>query len=69
MSITMAGPLCDVCGSYFLLDPEMFCFRVKGIEQELHCHPRCKPIVEAGVWQDLPDGPLRKAFEEATEAA
>ncbi len=65
--ITMAGPQCDVCGSFILLDPEMFPFRVAGIEHELLADPRCKKtLLEIGTdWTKLPSGPLRSAFEKA----
>lgn len=66
MTLTMAGPQCDVCGDFILLDPEMEWFSTKGIAAPLCCHTKCRALVE-GVkeWPSLPNGPLRKAFEEA----
>lgn len=63
--ITMAGPQCDVCGDFILLEPAMEMFTVQGIEAQLCCHVACRPAVEQGDWTKLPGGPLRKAFEEA----
>lgn len=70
MSLTQAGPLCDVCGKYILLDRSLNPFRVNGIDVQLHCHDACRPIVErTKQWPDLPDGPLRRAFVEAHNAS
>ncbi len=64
--ITQHGPKCDVCGSYILVDKSINPFSVKGIERELHSHDKCKVKVETATeWEQLPDGPLRKCFEEA----
>ena len=68
---TNSGPMCDVCGHYILpLDPDeqVNLFGVKGIEQELCCHNKCKEMLLAcgKDWEKLPLGPLRKLFEEAT---
>jgi hypothetical protein len=74
MTITSSGPRCDVCGEYILpIDPEelMHEFSVKGIDRILHCDNKCKAIMKAAGsdWTKLPDGPLRKAFEEAAAKA
>jgi hypothetical protein len=68
MSMTSSGPICDICGDYILLEPINF-FSCKGIAKTLHAHDKCKLSVEAaaGDWKRLPDGPLRKAFEQAEE--
>jgi hypothetical protein len=70
MTITSSGPKCDVCGHFILpIDPEerVNTFSVKYIEKDLHCHNACKEkVLAAGKdWTLLPEGPLRKAFEEA----
>ena len=66
--LTPSGPMCDVCGKYILLDPSMETFAVQGITQALTCHTKCRPAVEDALkgtsWKLLPDGPLRKVFEE-----
>ena len=77
MTITSSGLICDVCGEYILLD-EAQPFSVKGINGMLHCHvgrigdrvclQELEDALEAGDWEKLPDGPLRKAFEEANDA-
>ena len=68
MTITSSGAKCDVCGNFILpgLSESVNLFGVKGIEQTLHCGDDCKKIIiEAnGDWHKLPDGPLRKAFED-----
>ena len=71
MTITSSGALCDVCGNYILpLDPEerVHPFSIKGVKPDpLHCCNACKAILEGagGDWGKLPDGPLRKLFQEA----
>jgi len=67
MTITQAGPKCDVCGDFILWDKSINPFSVKGINRELHSHDRCKDLVLAtdGDWEKLPEGPLRVAFIEA----
>lgn len=67
MSIVKSGMICDVCGFHVLLEPTFERLKVSGIEQELHCHNKCrKPVEEAGGdWTKLPEGPLKVAFAEA----
>ncbi len=68
MTITMHGPVCDVGGEYILLD-SVYAFTVDGIAQTLHYCDHHEAILraaaESGKWQELPEGPLRRAFEEA----
>lgn len=66
--IRQSGPWCDVCNDPILLDVSINPFRCKGIDQELHCHDKCKDtLIDVGRdWTKLPDGPLRKAFEDAS---
>lgn len=67
MTISSAGPVCDVCGKYILLE-SFHNFTVEGIKPMLQCHDKCKSVLEAAVtekdWTMLPIGPLRWAFEE-----
>ena len=65
--MTSHGPRCDVCGDYILLDISVNPFSVRGIEAILLCHDACRPIVEHGRWDELPDGPLRDAYLVACE--
>ena len=66
MSISEHGPVCDICGKYILLDRSINPFRVTGVEQELHCHDKCRLLIEAGCKaNELPEGPLRTAFAVA----
>jgi len=66
--LTQAGPKCDVCGEFMLLDKSMNWFTVPGITTRMCCHDSCKPKVELAIsqedWKLLPEGPLRKVFEE-----
>ncbi len=66
MTITSSGPVCDVCGDYILLDKSTNQFTIRGIAQKLHCHDKCKVALKtAGTdWKLLPEGPLRKVFED-----
>lgn len=69
MSIVSSGLVCDVCGLHILpyFDESYERFSVKGIDRELACHNDVckKALIECGKdWEKLPDGPLRKAFEE-----
>lgn len=70
MTMTQSGPVCDVCGIHILpgTSESINPFSVKGIEQTLLCHDRCKPAVEEMTrikdWKQLPEGPLRDCFAE-----
>lgn len=62
--------MCDVCGHYILPMPEELVnfFGVQQLPgQQLCCHNKCKQAILDcnGDWQKLPDGPLRKGYEEA----
>ncbi len=52
-----------------LLDKSINPFNVNGIKETMICHDNCKPKIQAaarsGDWRELPDGPIRKAFEKA----
>lgn len=66
--ITSHGARCDVCAD-FILDGDTNPFEMKGIDGALHCHDGCKPklqaAIRAGSWRELPEGPIRQAFEKA----
>lgn len=63
--LTQSGPKCDVCGNYIFFDKSINPFSVEGIKETLLSHDKCKSKVEGAFkWQDLPNGPLRKAFED-----
>ena len=71
MTITQHGPRCDVCDDYILpgFSKSINPFSIQGIDRELHCHDKCKVKVEGAFkWEDLPAGPLRTVFEEASDA-
>ena len=72
--ITSSGPRCDICGKYILpVQPyEMVNnFAIVGIKDALHCDNACRKILEESFkkkdWKLLPDGPLRKVFEDQEE--
>ena len=71
MTITSSGAKCDVCGYFILpgISELVHPFKVKGIDETLHCDDDCKKIIEEanGDWKVLPNGPLRKAFEDNKE--
>lgn len=82
MVVTSSGLKCDVCGGYILPLPGVRynSFRIRGIDRELHVcaretgeQPQCQRKLEAAMkskrWEDLPSGPLRKAFEDAKKEA
>lgn len=62
--------MCDVCGSYcvteMLLGEGIESFSIKGISNTMHCDEKCKELLIAcgNDWKKLPDGPIRKFFDE-----
>ena len=65
---------CPVCGDTFLkeilLGESLPAIKVKGIDVILYVHKSCEKTVKAikdGDWKKLPEGPLRKEFEETHE--
>jgi hypothetical protein len=70
--ITQSGPVCDVCGKYILpgFDESVNFFTVSQLPgSQLCCHDKCKEAVLGcgGNWEKLPEGPLRKGYEEAAK--
>lgn len=70
MTITSSGAICDVCGKYILPGTSdlVHPFKCQGIDKMLHCDDKCLIILKEALgkedWKLLPDGPLRKAFED-----
>ena len=70
--ITSSGVRCDVCGKFILpLDPDerVHEFSLQGVKNMLHCDNKCKALLADLMqsdkdWRKLPDGPIRKLFEE-----
>ena len=71
--LTSSGPHCDVCGKYILpiINEKVEWFKVTGVAQMLCCHDDCRKILERAAkekdWKLLPEGPLRKVFQEQEE--
>ena len=62
---------CAVCGEAFAFEiitgKSVESFTMSQFKDMMYCHDKCGDIVKAiiknkGVWQDLPDGPIRQAF-------
>jgi len=73
----MAGPggslgQCVLCGATFLVEilmgKSVHVIEVPGIDGDLAIHERCQDQMTELLghpWQDLPDGPLRRAYAKA----
>jgi hypothetical protein len=68
--LTQHGPKCDVCGKYIITDISINPFSVAGIDGTLLAHDQCRDaVIAAGKnWTQLPNGPLRQAFEGSVGA-
>ena len=75
MTITSSGVKCDVCGNFILgltEDDLAWPFKLSCIDQQTHACNKCIEIVKSldknlggdGDWKKLPEGPLRKVFED-----
>lgn len=70
--ITSSGAIYDVCGKYILpVDPNELVnfFRMKGIDEDLHCDNKCKELLQLIMinkdWRKLPkEGRLYQAFAD-----
>lgn len=68
--LTQCGLICDVCGNYVLpfINESGNPFRIKGVDQDLHACDKCfvkvKDAFAKKDWTLLPEGRLRKCFEE-----
>lgn len=66
---------CAVCGRSFMAEvltgKPVESFTIQGIEHEMFAHDACvTTLKEIGTdWTKLPDGPLRKVFEESHATA
>ena len=63
---------CQVCGKPFLgeiiLGKDVMTGRVGGIDCEVAVHKECaEQLVAGGPWEELPEGPIRRAFAKANE--
>ena len=60
---------CQVCGKPFigeiLQGKSVMVGHVAGMNCDVAVHPACATMLQGRPWDDLPDGPIRKAFEEA----
>ena len=70
MSVGSGGPCCDVCGNIIFPWDIMYPFSVGGLDGKLDADEKCKAILDkiietGGTWSDLPEGPLRMAWEKA----
>jgi len=63
---------CQVCGVAFLEDliaeENILTTEVPGMTCEIALHRSCRAKLNVKTWQDLPEGPLRRAFA-AVEAS
>lgn len=64
--------LCAVCGGSFikelLMSEKIQTFSMSAFDDEMCAHVKCVVILKAAIddgWESLPDGPIRKAFEDA----
>jgi hypothetical protein len=63
---------CAVCGKSFIAeiigDAKVRVIEVDGIDGDLCVHDDCMPALEGARdrWEELPEGPLRAAYERAT---
>lgn len=64
---------CQVCGKTFLADivlgKDVMTGRVSGMNCDVAVHVDCAKLLSDKPWTDLPDGPIRRAFEEANREA
>lgn len=60
---------CQVCGETFIgeivLGKTVMVGRVSGMNCDVAVHSACAKLLQNRPWRDLPDGPIRQAFEEA----
>ena len=61
---------CQLCGDSFvgevLEGQEVLIGHVAGMNCDVAVHQKCGKLIK-GPWEDMPDGPIRKAFAEAAE--
>ena len=74
----MPGPggslgMCAVCGETFMLEiilgKTVQVMGLEGMDKDFCVHDKCKKSLAKAIdshdWRDIPQGPLRKAFERA----
>lgn len=65
--------MCALCGGSFvaevLLGREVQVIGVKGFDMDMCVHDKCADVLKqnGSDWRTLPDGPLRQAFENASQ--
>lgn len=75
----MPGPggslgMCALCGNSFmaeiLLGTTAQIVSIEGMDQDVCLHQTCAKVLKKNGpdWHTLPDGPLRRAYEEAATA-
>lgn len=75
----MPGPggsigMCAICGGSFLAEILMGTMvrtvEIVGMDKDVCLHDRCLEVLEANGpdWHNLPEGPLRRAYEQANTA-
>jgi len=70
MTLTSSGYNCDVCGVYILglFEKDLvYPVKIKGIAKMIDCCYKCIELIKNsdGDWKKLPEGRLRRAFEDA----
>jgi hypothetical protein len=67
--------MCAVCGEGFmmeiLLGQRVQTIEVTGFDRDMCVHAKCLVVLKDNGpdWHTLPDGPLRRAYERAAQAA
>lgn len=75
MTITSSGVFCDFCGDLLWSAEDTFGYvklhGVSGGERLVYgsncCEQQLRVAAEAGDWKLLPDGPVKKAYQEANK--
>jgi len=76
----MPGPggslgLCALCGDTFmaeiLLGKKVQTVEIEGMDKDVCLHAKCLKVLKQNGpnWRTLPDGPLRRAYEQAAGGA
>ena len=66
--------MCAVCGKTFiaeiLLGKSIQFASVKGLDHDICVHDQCRDVLEQNGpdWHNLPEGPLRQAFDDAEKS-
>ena len=66
--------MCALCGDGFmfeiLMGKNVCTVSIEGMDKDVCLHQKCLAVLEKNGpdWRTLPDGPLRKAYEKASNA-